>query len=75
MTSPKKERFITKAYDVKCPLCGTVNKNLYLEESDGWMECEHCRQVVLVLSADGVPHKRVPAYTPYQLTLRFGVAH
>jgi len=75
VTSPKKERFITKAYDVKCPLCGTVNKNLYLEESDGWMECEHCRKVVLVLSADGVPHKRVPVYTPYQLTLRFGVAH
>lgn len=64
-----------KAYDVKCPLCGTVNKNLYLKKSDGWMECEHCRQVVLVLSADGVPHKRVPIYTPHQLTLRFGVAH
>ena len=25
-------------YDVKCPVCGTVNHNLYLEETDGWME-------------------------------------
>ena len=28
-------------YDVKCPVCGTVNHNLYLEETDGWMECEN----------------------------------
>lgn len=29
-------------YDVTCPVCGTVNHNLYLEETDGWMECENC---------------------------------
>ena len=29
-------------YDVKCPMCGTVNKDLYLEETDGWMICEEC---------------------------------
>lgn len=29
-------------YDVKCPICGVVNHSLYLEETDGWMECEHC---------------------------------
>ena len=30
------------AYDVKCPVCGVVNHSLFLEETDGWMECEHC---------------------------------
>lgn len=28
--------------DVRCPECGTINYSLYLEETDGWMECEHC---------------------------------
>ena len=31
-----------KQYDVKCPVCGTLNKALYLDETDGWMICEHC---------------------------------
>ena len=31
-----------KTINVKCPVCGTVNHNLYLEETDGWMECERC---------------------------------
>lgn len=31
-----------KQYDVKCPVCGHVNHNLFLEETDGWMECEEC---------------------------------
>lgn len=75
MILPEKVRFILKVYDIRCPLCGTVNKNLYLEETDGWMECEHCRQAVLVLSAEGVPHKRIPVYTPHQLALRFAVSH
>ncbi|MCD8099389.1 MAG: translation initiation factor 2 [Oscillospiraceae bacterium] len=64
-----------KVYDIKCPLCGTVNKNLYLDETNGWMECEHCCQVVMVLSADEISHKKVPAYTPHKFTLRFGAAH
>ena len=28
------------AKDVKCPICGTVNRSLDLDETDGWMECE-----------------------------------
>ena len=28
------------------PVCGTVNKELYLDETDGWMECEHCHNDV-----------------------------
>lgn len=35
-----------KSYDAKCPICGTINHNLYLEETHGWMECEHCKQTV-----------------------------
>ena len=30
-------------YDAKCPVCGTVNKDLYLEETEGCMICEHCQ--------------------------------
>ena len=33
------------AVDVKCPICGTINKSLDLEETDGWMECESCGEV------------------------------
>ena len=24
--------------DVKCPICGTVNRSLDLDETDGWMD-------------------------------------
>ena len=29
-------------YDVTCPVCGRINRSLYLEETEGWMECEYC---------------------------------
>ena len=35
-----------KSYDLRCPICGTVNRGLYLEETDGWMECEKCGNVI-----------------------------
>ena len=28
-------------YDVACPVCGRINRSLYLEETEGWMECEY----------------------------------
>ena len=31
-----------KTYDVICPVCGRINRGLYLEETEGWMECEKC---------------------------------
>ena len=34
-----------KSYELRCPICGTVNCGLYLEETDGWMECEKCGNV------------------------------
>lgn len=62
-----------KLYDIKCPICGTVNRKLVLEETDGWMECEHCRIVVKVLPYDG--DRKVPVYSPQQLAARFAVAN
>lgn len=32
--------------DIKCPNCGTVNRHLDLEETQGYMECECCQKVV-----------------------------
>ncbi len=31
--------------NVRCPICGTVNYGLYLEETGGLMECECCKTV------------------------------
>ena len=36
------EVLITMTYDVVCPICGRINRSLYLEETAGWMECEYC---------------------------------
>ena len=38
-----------KRYDAKCPVCGTVNHGVYLEETNGWMECERCGSLVEML--------------------------
>lgn len=40
------------AKDVLCPVCGTVNKSIDLEETDGWMECENCGNTVRTLDED-----------------------
>ena len=32
-------------YQANCPFCGHVNKHLYLEETEGFFECEACGQV------------------------------
>ncbi len=37
-----------KTYDVRCPICGKLNRNLYLEETDGWMECDRCRSTAKI---------------------------
>ena len=31
-----------RAYDATCPHCGHRNIDMYLEETEGWMECEKC---------------------------------
>ena len=57
-----------KQYDVKCPLCGTVNHGLYLEETDHWMECEKCGNTVQVL--DSATDQKVPIYTVKRLVVQ-----
>ena len=41
-----------KTTDVMCPICGTINYGLILEETDGWMECEHCKCMSHLLKAN-----------------------
>ena len=48
------------AVDVKCPICGTINKSLDLEETDGWMECESCGEVTQQMKY--VKTRKVPYY-------------
>lgn len=59
-------------YDVKCPVCGTLNKNLYLEETDGWMECDHCHQTTKAFTFK--PVKKIPVYSMEQTVVVFGTA-
>lgn len=58
-----------ETYDVHCPICGALNHDLYLEETDGWMECEHCHQVVQILAYSKA--KLIPVYTGRELADKF----
>lgn len=55
-----KENLLVYAKDVKCPICGTVNRSLDLDETDGWMECESCYNAIQIL--EYAKSKRVPVY-------------
>lgn len=55
-----------KSYTKICPICGTVNKDLYLEETDGWMECEKCKISVKVEEFGRMV--RVPVYSIYSFS-------
>lgn len=46
------------AVDARCPACGTINKSVDLEETDGWMECESCGEVTQQMKY--VTTRRVP---------------
>ena len=48
------------AVDVKCPVCGTINKSVNLEETDGWMDGESCGEVTQQMKY--VMTRRVPLY-------------
>ena len=51
-----------KTYDVRCPVCGRINCKLYLEETDGWMECERCGNDIRILNSNY--QKLIPRYAP-----------
>ncbi len=36
-------------YNEKCPICGTENKQLNLDETNGWFICEKCGNKVNTL--------------------------
>ncbi|MBR5730658.1 MAG: translation initiation factor 2 [Firmicutes bacterium] len=50
-----------RTFDVECPNCGRLNRDLLLEDSGGWMECESCgcisrvryRERLMCLRPDG----------------------
>ena len=39
-------------YNAVCPVCGKLNRNLYLEETGGTMECASCGNLVDVLGME-----------------------
>ena len=41
----------------RLPAC---NRSLYLEETDGWMECEHCGNTVQLMKY--IKTRRIPCY-------------
>ena len=51
-----------KQYDITCPICGTVNRGLYLDETDGWMECEKCEMVTRNMNYVKQHSVKVPVY-------------
>lgn len=36
---------VMRMYDRICPVCGCLNRKLYLEETGGMMECERCGSI------------------------------
>lgn len=55
-----------KRYNATCPICGKINKNVYLDETDGWMECEGCYTKVRTRGSSTTI--KVPVFTSEQLT-------
>ncbi len=58
-----------KRYDIKCPVCGTLNKELFLEETNGFMVCEKCGTETQDVSYVKRHSKKVPVLTFEQLVL------
>jgi len=56
-----------KQYDITCPICGTLNKGLYLDETDGWMICEHCQSETMDGEYARKHTVRIPLLTMGQL--------
>ncbi len=65
-----------KKYDVKCPFCDTVNKDLFLEETHGWMICEKCQRESMSYKYITENTTKVPVLTFEQLAhmSRAGIA-
>ena len=46
--------------NVRCPICGCLNKGLALDETHGWMECIKCKTVVQIQPEKYV--KKIPVF-------------
>ena len=58
-----------KAYDIRCPKCNAINRNLYLDETEGSYICERCKSTNRVPGFEsGI---RVPIYTGRALAKAF----
>jgi len=53
-----------KTYNVTCPKCKTENKDLYLDETEGWFICECCGEKTKIEDFD--KGKNLPLYTGAQ---------
>ncbi len=42
--------------NVRCPVCGTMNRSLDLHETDGYMECIECGNVLQLVRYEGLWH-------------------
>ncbi len=58
--------------NVKCPICGTLNKNLNLEETEGWFICEQCGEEVGMLGFMR-DKQQIPTYSMADLVKQFAV--
>ena len=58
------------SYNEKCPICGEINKGLFLKETDGWFICQKCGTEVSNY-ADGVKPSKIPLYTLERLAQEF----
>ncbi len=47
--------------DVKCPICGNIEKGLNLEETNGWFIGSHCKNEVGIISE--TYSAKIPLYT------------
>ena len=56
------EVMIMKTTDVRCPVCGSMNKKLYLEETGGSMECDCCGSTVLLRKTQDNAHASEKAF-------------
>lgn len=52
-------------FDVKCPICGTINKGLYLKETEGHFECAKCKSQIIDIH---FLSQKLPVLTFMQLT-------
>ena len=58
-----------KQYDVKCPVCGAMNRGLFMEETGGWMACDCCHSATQNGSYMRQHTRRIPHITMGQRLL------